>query len=40
LGLAITRRAVLLHHGIVTAENACPGLRVTIEIPSVSQLRS
>ena len=37
LGLAITRRAILLHHGAVTAGNASPGLRVIIEIPSVSQ---
>lgn len=37
LGLAITRRAVLLHHGVVTAGNASPGLRVIIEIPSVLQ---
>jgi two-component system sensor histidine kinase CpxA len=40
LGLAITRRAVLLHHGVVTAENVCPGLQVAIEIPSVSKIRS
>lgn len=33
LGLAITRRAVELHHGNVRAENANPGLRVTVELP-------
>lgn len=33
LGLAIAQRAVLLHHGQITAENADPGLRVTIAVP-------
>ncbi len=33
LGLAIARRAVLIHHGNITAENAHPGLCVTIEVP-------
>ncbi|MGH9668062.1 MAG: sensor histidine kinase [Bryobacteraceae bacterium] len=33
LGLAITRRAVELHRGQVRAENANPGLRVTVELP-------
>jgi len=33
LGLSIARRAVLLHHGAVTAENANPGLQVNITIP-------
>ena len=33
LGLAITRRAVELHHGRVTAENANPGLAVEIQLP-------
>lgn len=32
LGLSITRRAVELHHGRVFAQNAHPGLRVTIEL--------
>lgn len=32
LGLSITRRAVELHHGRVYAQNAHPGLRVTIEL--------
>lgn len=36
LGLSIARRAVLLHHGEITAENASPGLRVKIIIPAVS----
>lgn len=33
LGLAIAQRAVLLHRGRIAAENADPGLRVTIELP-------
>lgn len=33
LGLAITQRAVALHHGRVWAENAHPGLRVFVELP-------
>jgi two-component system sensor histidine kinase CpxA len=33
LGLAIARRAIALHHGTITAENAHPGLLVRIEIP-------
>ncbi len=33
LGLAITQRAINLHHGQVWAENAEPGLRVSVEIP-------
>jgi two-component system sensor histidine kinase CpxA len=33
LGLAITQRAINLHHGQVWAENAKPGLRVSVEIP-------
>ena len=28
IGLSIARRAVLVHHGTITAENALPGLRV------------
>jgi signal transduction histidine kinase len=35
LGLSIARRAVLLHHGEITAENASPGLQVNIVIPRV-----
>jgi two-component system sensor histidine kinase CpxA len=34
LGLAIARRAVMLHHGTIVAANAQPGLRVTIELPN------
>ncbi len=34
LGLAIAHRAISAHHGSITAENAGPGLRVRIEIPS------
>jgi two-component system, OmpR family, sensor kinase len=37
LGLAITRRAVHLHNGTVTFENAGPGLRVTIILPLRAQ---
>lgn len=33
LGLSIAKRAVLVHHGTVTAENAFPGLCVHINIP-------
>lgn len=33
LGLSIASRSVSLHHGQIRAENALPGLRVTIEIP-------
>jgi signal transduction histidine kinase len=33
LGLAIAQRAVLLHHGHMDAENANPGLLVTITLP-------
>ena len=33
LGLSIAKRAICLHHGTITAENATPGLRVTIAIP-------
>jgi two-component system sensor histidine kinase CpxA len=33
LGLAIARRAIEVHHGTVVAENAHPGLRVTIALP-------
>jgi signal transduction histidine kinase len=33
LGLAIASRAIQLHHGTLTAENAHPGLRVTLTMP-------
>jgi two-component system sensor histidine kinase CpxA len=33
LGLAIASRAIQLHHGTLVAENADPGLRVTLTIP-------
>jgi len=33
LGLAITQRAVHVHHGHVWAENAEPGLRVCVDLP-------
>lgn len=33
LGLAIAQRAVLLHHGQISAANADPGLKVTISLP-------
>src|ERR1019366_8770195 len=35
LGLSIAKRAVQVHHGTITAENASPGLRVQITIPLV-----
>jgi signal transduction histidine kinase len=34
LGLAIARRAIQVHHGAIAADNANPGLRVTITLPS------
>jgi signal transduction histidine kinase len=36
LGLSIAMRAVQLHQGTITAENAKPGLRVRIMLPSLS----
>lgn len=36
LGLSIAQRAVQLHHGRLVAENAHPGLRVTLTFPDVS----
>ena len=33
LGLSIAKRAVCVHRGSIAAENATPGLRVTISIP-------
>ncbi|MBS1874097.1 MAG: HAMP domain-containing protein [Acidobacteria bacterium] len=36
LGLAIAQRAVLLHHGAISADNENPGLRVTITLPLAS----
>lgn len=35
LGLAIAQRAVHLHHGTLSAENAHPGLRVTLSLPGL-----
>lgn len=35
LGLAIAQRAIHLHHGTLVAENAHPGLRVTLSLPSL-----
>jgi signal transduction histidine kinase len=37
MGLSIAKRAVQLHHGTITAENASPGLRVRITIPLAAQ---
>jgi signal transduction histidine kinase len=37
LGLSIAKRAVHLHRGSITAENATPGLRVTIAIPLTNE---
>lgn len=36
LGLAIAHRAIVAHHGHIAAENATPGLRVRMEIPTLS----
>ena len=33
LGLSITQRAVRFHHGDIRAENANPGLRISVELP-------
>jgi len=38
LGLAIARRAVGLHRGTITAQNAHPGLLVRIELPGAVEL--
>ncbi len=35
LGLAIAQRAIHLHHGTLSAENAHPGLRVTLTLPNL-----
>ena len=35
LGLSIAKRAVQVHHGAITADNAFPGLRVQITVPLV-----
>jgi len=37
LGLAIARRAVELHHGLMRAANRNPGLEVEIELPLTAQ---
>jgi signal transduction histidine kinase len=37
LGLSIAKRAVQVHHGTITAENASPGLRVRITIPLLTE---
>jgi len=37
MGLSIAKRAVQLHRGTITAENASPGLRVRIAIPLAAQ---
>jgi two-component system sensor histidine kinase CpxA len=37
MGLSIAKRAVQLHRGTITAENAFPGLRVRIKIPMAAQ---
>ena len=36
LGLSIAHRAVQLHHGTLVAENAHPGLRVTVTFPDAA----
>lgn len=40
LGLSIAKRAVLVHHGTISAENASPGLRVRISIPLSTSAKS
>jgi signal transduction histidine kinase len=39
MGLSIAKRAVQLHHGAISAENASPGLRVRIAIPLAVQAK-
>ena len=39
LGLAIARRAVSVHNGNMFAENANPGLRVTMRLPANAPAR-
>ncbi len=39
LGLAIARRAVLVHNGTIAAENTGSGLRVTIKLPLTGERR-
>ena len=34
LGLAIARRAIEIHHGVIRARNAHPGLEVTLALAS------
>jgi two-component system sensor histidine kinase CpxA len=36
LGLAIVKRTVSLHGGSVTADNAAPGLRITVRLPTAA----
>lgn len=36
LGLAIARRAMHLHRGTLAAENASPGLRITLSLPAAT----
>ena len=40
LGLSIAKRAVQAHHGSIVAENAAPGLQVTLTIPLIDVLVS
>lgn len=38
LGLSIAKRAILLHHGTISAENASPGLCVRVAIPLAARI--
>lgn len=40
LGLAIARRAIELHHGIIHASNQHPGLLVEIELPAPAEVKA
>jgi two-component system sensor histidine kinase CpxA len=39
LGLAIAKRAVELHHGLIRASNQRPGLLVEIELPAPAEVQ-
>ncbi len=40
MGLSIAKRAIQVHRGTIVAENALPGLRISIQIPLAAQTAS